>query len=300
MTFATSDSDAASPDGVEALSRPAVLVEAVVTGTAIVLAGTLPRNALFVANLAFFPAVPWAIPVLAVYLWVFWRYLRGDGPPPSTSAKRRANLRATPLGARVWAWALVAGGLGIVALVLGLRLTNRLVALPPQTLPDFAGVPSTTIVALLLAGAPVAGIVEESAFRGYMQGPLERTFGVVTAILISGTMFALVHLDFTLVLWPYYVAVAFVYGLVAYLTRSILPAIVLHTAGNTYSNLDLWLHGQAEWQAPASQAGTIWTTGPDAAFWVLAALLAVAAVAAVLAYMRLNYVVSGFSRTPGP
>jgi membrane protease YdiL (CAAX protease family) len=231
--------------------------------------------------------VPWAIPVLAVYLWVFWRYLRGDGPPPSTSAKRRACLRAAPLSARVWTWALVAGGLGMVALVLGLRVANRLVSLPPQTIPDLAGIPETTVAALLLAGAPVAGIVEESAFRGYMQGPLERTFGIVPAILVSGTVFALVHLDFTPILWPYYVTVAFVYGLVTYFTRSILPAIVLHTAGNTYSNLDLWLHGQAEWQAQAGQAGTIWTTGPDAAFWGLAALLAVVACAAALSYRRL-------------
>jgi membrane protease YdiL (CAAX protease family) len=282
-------SAASDPVATDAPSRAAVLVEAVVTGTAVLLAGTLPRNALFAANLAFFPAVPWAVPVLALYLWLFWRYLRGDGPPPTTSATRRRNLRATPLSGRLWTWALAAGVLGLIALVLGLRVANRLVALPPQTLPDLAGVPSITILTLLLAGAPVAGIVEESAFRGYMQGPLERAFGVVTAILISGTVFALVHLDFLSapVLWPYYVAVAFVYGLVVYFTRSILPAIVLHTAGNTYSTLDLWLHGQAEWQAPASQAGTVWTTGVDAPFWTLLALLTAATVTAAWAYARL-------------
>jgi len=41
-----------------------------------------------------------------------------------------------------------------------------------------------------------------------MQGPIERRRGLLIAILITGTMFALVHLDFTPILWPYYVAVA--------------------------------------------------------------------------------------------
>jgi hypothetical protein len=63
-------------------------------------------------------------------------------------------------------------------------------------------------------GAPVAGIIEESAFRGYMQGPIERRYGLLVAILITGTMFAIVHLDFTPILWPYYVAVAAIYGTV--------------------------------------------------------------------------------------
>ena len=39
-------------------------------------------------------------------------------------------------------------------------------------------------------------------------------------------MFAVPHVDFTPILWPYYVAVAAIYGTVTYLTSSILPAIV--------------------------------------------------------------------------
>lgn len=71
-------------------------------------------------------------------------------------------------------------------------------------------------------GAPVAGIVEEAAFRGYMQAPIERRDGLVVAILITGSMFALAHLDFTWILWPYYVVVAAIYATVtlARVTRS--------------------------------------------------------------------------------
>jgi membrane protease YdiL (CAAX protease family) len=158
--------------------------------------------------------------------------------------------------------------------------------LPQQQLPDLGAVPNTTVIALLLMAAPVAGVVEEAAFRGYMQGPIERRLGLPLAILITGTMFALVHLDFTLILWPYYIAVAAIYGTVTYLTNSILPAVVLHTAGNLFSNLDLWLHGQAEWQAsPASRL--ISATGADASFWMSSVALLVAAVVTIWAYARL-------------
>jgi hypothetical protein len=54
--------------------------------------------------------------------------------------------------------------------------------------------------------------------------------------------------------------------MVAYLTNYILPAVVLHTGGNIYSNFDLWLHGQAEWQASSGAAQLVWTTGIDGAF----------------------------------
>ena len=82
------------------------------------LAGSIPRNILFLANLRILPSVPWAVPVLGLYMWAFWQYLNGKGPPQATAELRCASLRAGPVQRRVWAWSLLAGGLGIVALVL--------------------------------------------------------------------------------------------------------------------------------------------------------------------------------------
>lgn len=205
-----------------------LILRAVLFGMLVMLAGTIPRNVLFAANLRYLPRVPWAVPLVAAFLWVFWRYLGGSGPPEETALQRRASLRARRLSRTVWAWALLAGAAGIVALVLALRVANRLVTLPPQRLPDLGQLPDSTVVALLMMAAPVAGIVEEAAFRGY-----------------------------------------------------ILPAVVLHTAGNLHSNFDLWLHRQAEWQASAAGPALVWKTGADASFWgAISALLAVAAAAA--------------------
>lgn len=110
----------------------------------------------------------------ALYLWLFWQYLKGAGPPESTAESRRTSLRANRVSGCVWVWSLLAGGLGIVALVFALRVANRMVVRPQQQLPDLTRVPEFAILSLLLMAAPVAGIVEEAAFRGYMQGPIER------------------------------------------------------------------------------------------------------------------------------
>ncbi|HVU54359.1 MAG TPA: type II CAAX endopeptidase family protein [Puia sp.] len=267
------------------------IFKAVGVGILVLLAGTIPRNLLFSANLSFINSIPWAAPVAVVGLCFFWKYLHGWGPPVSTAEWRRAGLRANALTGRVWCWALLSGILGIVALVLVLRMVNRLVVLPEQRLPDLNGAPDITVAALLLIGAPIAGVVEEAAFRGYMQGPIEKRCGMPVAILITGTMFAVAHLDFTWVLWPYYVAVAALYGMITHMTGSILPSIVLHTSGNLYSNLDLWLSGHAEWQAPARAAGLI--RGMDKEFWMLAGASVICVVACGAAFWKLSAVRPG-------
>jgi membrane protease YdiL (CAAX protease family) len=264
-----------------------VIIQAVFIGILIMIAGTMPRNLFFAANLRYYANVPWAVPLTAAYLWFFWQYLKGAGPPESTMEERHRRLRANRVPGRVWVWALLAGGLGIFALVLALKVTDRLVVLPAQRLPDLTHVPKATVLSLLLMAAPVAGIIEEAAFRGYMQGPIERRHGLAVAILVTGTMFAIAHLDFTLILWPYYVAVAAIYGVVTSLTKSILPAIVLHTGGNLYSNTDLWLHGKAEWQASSNATTLIWKTGADTSFWITSVALLMCTAAMLFAYSKL-------------
>ena len=273
-----------------------VILRAVLIGMAIVMVGTIPRNILYFANIQYFNVVPWAVPLVAIYMWFFWRHLQGYGPPAETSEHRRILMRAKPLSGYVWFWSLLAGTLGIVALVAGLRFANRMIALPEQTLSDLSQVPRYTMFALLLASAPVAGIIEEIAFRGYMQKPIEEKYGLFVAILITGTMFAVAHLDFTLVLWPYYVLVAAIYGTVTYLTNSILPAVVLHTCGNLFSNFDLWLHGRAEWQTGSGPETLVWQTGTDNSFWMTGLFLALMTGLTVLAYIRLARITSRESK----
>ena len=60
-------------------------------------------------------------------------------------------------------------------------------------------------------GSLVAGIAEESGFRGYMQGPIEPRHGPVIAFLVTGGLFGFAHFshpEVTLALMPYFLAVA--------------------------------------------------------------------------------------------
>ena len=83
------------------------IVQAVLIGMLIFVAGTIPRNLLFNANLRYFAGVPWAVPAIGIYLWCFWRYLSGAGPPRSTAEERRTGLRANAVPRPVWGWALL-------------------------------------------------------------------------------------------------------------------------------------------------------------------------------------------------
>lgn len=267
-----------------------VVVRAVITGVVATLAGTTPWAVLVSANTKHLSAVPWAVPPIAVYLWLYWRYLQGDGWPRSTAEARRTHCRANRLSEDVWAMALFAGVLGLVAVLFLQGVMNRLVTLPEQRDLDVSQYPVATVLLWVLMSSAVAGVVEEASFRGYMQRPIERRHGPVVAILVTGSLFGVLHFthpEVTLVLLPYYIAVAAVYGALAYLTESILPSMVLHAGGNIFSAFELFALGRSEWQTSASPKPLIWETGPDASFWgaVLAALTAGAA--AVWAYAAL-------------
>jgi membrane protease YdiL (CAAX protease family) len=277
--------------GLRLWGRLPVLVQAVLTGLAVAAAGTIPWAALVSANIKHQPALPWAVPIMVLYLWLFWRYVRGEGWPQSTAAARRASSRANGVPAELWGPALLAGVLGLVGVLLLQGVLGRLVALPQQRDLDVSHYPALSVLLWVLMSAVVAGVVEETSFRGYMQKPIERRHGPVIAILVTGGLFGLVHFshqEVTLVLLPYYMAAAAVYGALAHLTDSTLPSMVLHGAGNVLSAVDLFTRGRSEWQLSATPKPLVWETGPDAAFLANAVALLVVGAAAVSAYVGLS------------
>ena len=86
------------------------VVMAVATGVGVLLAGNLPWvAALAPLNLRVLPAVPWAIAPMALYLWLYWRYIGGRIGAVESAGFRRASLRANPLSAEVWTMAIPTG-----------------------------------------------------------------------------------------------------------------------------------------------------------------------------------------------
>jgi membrane protease YdiL (CAAX protease family) len=275
----------------ETWCRLPVVVRAVLTGVAAGAAGTLPWAGLVSANTKHGSAVPWAVPIMAAYLLLYWRYLaRGWGWPQSTAAARRENARANALPADAWGAALLAGMLGLASVLLLQGVMSRLVVLPQQRDLDVSQYPVLTVFVWVVMSAVVAGVVEETSFRGYLQRPIERRFGPVVAILISGSVFGVAHFthpEVGLVLLPYYLAVAAVYGALAYLTDSIFPSMVLHAGGNMISVFDLFARGRSEWQLSTVPKPLVWQSGPDAAFLGNLAALLVVGTLAVFAYAAL-------------
>lgn len=221
---------------------------------------------------------------MAAYLWGYWRYfVRGRGWPRSTAETRRTDARANPVAGDAWGPALLAGLLGLVTVLLLQGVLGRLVALPRQRELDVSQYPVATVFLWVVMSAFVSGIVEETSYRGYLQRPIERRYGPVLAIVLTGVLFGFAHFghpEVGLVLLPFYLSVAAVYGTLAYLTNSTLPSMILHAGGNMFSALDLFVRGRTEWQLSAEPPRLIWETGPDAAFWGnVAALLVVGALA---------------------
>lgn len=206
--------------------RLPIVLRALLGGTAVAAAGTLPWAGLSVANQKYLVAVPWAVVVMAIYLWFLWRWLRGDGWPSTTSTSRRQSLRANTVEPEAFGLAIFAALIGFAALMPFAMLLGRLVTLnaaTPIKLPD--GMPFITGFLLIAMASIVAGVVEESAFRGYMQGPIERRHGPATAIVLTGALFGLAHFTHhpglaTLAVLPYYLLVAAIYGMMAYGTNS--------------------------------------------------------------------------------
>jgi membrane protease YdiL (CAAX protease family) len=168
----------------------ALLAAVIVTGTA-----TMVWGALIQSNLRLSPRLPWAAVCMAVFLIFYWRFLKGWGWPQSTTAARRASLRAEPLSALVWRWSLLAGGPGLAASIVLFIVSHRLIRWPQAAHSDLTHIPLITLLPSLLMSAMVAGISEEAGFRGYMQGPLERHYGSAMGIAITSIVFGLAHLS---------------------------------------------------------------------------------------------------------
>src|SRR5262245_60961307 len=197
--------------------------------------GGYPPIALLQANLKWSPAVPWFLPVTVVWLVVCWQYLQGKGPPRETSEARRRALRAAPVSAGTWIWALLAGGAALVG-TFGVGLfTFAVTGIDPSAFQpgiDLARYPWWTGVSLLLAISLVAGVTGEAAFRGYVISAIQQPYGWPAAIVVSGLLFftahVLSHSEITLAFLPYFMLGSVVYGLLVFLTGSIWPCVVLH------------------------------------------------------------------------
>jgi membrane protease YdiL (CAAX protease family) len=267
------------------------LLRAVVLGLVAGLLGAGSWAWLLDANIRHGADVPWAVPVMVILLGLWWLYFaRGRGWPAATSEARRRSGRANPVPSDLWGPALGAGVLGLIAVLLLQGVLARLVSLPQQQELDPSKFPVATVVAWVVMSAIVAGVVEETAFRGYLQGGIERHYGPVIAILVTGSLFGFAHFrhpEVGVVLLPYYIAVTAVYGGVAYAMNSTFPSMVLHSGGNVFSAVGLFTLGRSEWQLGIEEPVLVWQSGVDAPFVISLLAFVVVSAGTVVAFRGL-------------
>jgi hypothetical protein len=78
--------------------------------------------------------------------------------------------------------------------------------------------------------------------------------------------------------------VSAVFGMLAYLTGSILPGVILHTFGDVFEGVLLVTSGHSTWPEPASSQKLVWESGADLAFWATCGRACLWIAGAVVAY----------------
>jgi membrane protease YdiL (CAAX protease family) len=242
---------------------------------------------LIVGNLATTPTIPWAVGVMAVVLWLGWRYLGGAWWPSGTAAARRRYLRARAVSGQTFAWALVAGVLSLGALTGYWIVMFGLVKMPgnaltPLSNPDLSRYSTLVVVLAIVMGSLVSPLSEEASFRGYGLVILERAFPRSAAIIISSVLFAIPHIPVAGLWLPklfVYFLAGVTFALIADLSNSILPAIPVHILGDATFFTLVWPFD--------STRVVIGEAGPDSWFWIHLAQAIVFTALAFLAFRRL-------------
>jgi len=237
--------------------RIPIAIRAIVLGLLVAEIGIVA----WLAILALIPA-PWSIVVMGGVLCVYWKYFSGSWWPTATAEARRNSFRAVKLLAGVWKWGLAAAILFVVAVQSGLVVTFRIVEFPAEAFTfeyRFDAIPLWVAWLSAVMASLVAGICEETGFRGYMQVPLEKRYGPRAGIAIVSIVFVVVHLHQAWALPVLYFgifAASVLLGILAYTSGSLVPGIIGHTVMDIINFAYWWsdLAGRFE-KRPINETG---------------------------------------------
>jgi len=201
--------------------------------------------------------LPWSFILMLGILWLYISFLSGKWKPAQNMSFRKENFRLVKLSGKSWWLSLTASVLIVLIEQSGLVITFRLIEFPAETfareyaflkqVPAWAGWLYIIMISL------VAGVAEETGFRGYMQVPLEKKYSRAISISIVSVIFVLVHLHQA---WsgPILVHIFFIsvlFGTIASYSGSLIPGILAHFIMDI-CNFSFWwsdLGGQFDRQA---------------------------------------------------
>jgi len=215
-------------------NRVPLLIRSVINGFGVFLVFQAGAGALFVTNIKVMPNIPWSLPIGLAYLWVVFQFFNGRWGTSGSSEARRQSMRARRLKRPEILPAFGAGLAVMLFFIATTILSYRLVVIPGEELP-IDDLPWWTVYSILILISVVAGVAEESGFRGYLQAPLEKRYGPVAAIGVGSIVFWLAHLNHANGV-PRIFALCIMgasLGVLAWSSRSIYPAIIAHASADT-------------------------------------------------------------------
>jgi membrane protease YdiL (CAAX protease family) len=217
------------------LGRYGPYVRPIVVGSLVAAIGIAPWVVSAYLNARIRPDLPWAAIGTAVFLVLYIAWLNGTGWPASSQQARKRSLRLwPPTASREQGSDTMPAPL--IVLLLALLTVVWIIIGRLGTPPDVSAYPTTAYrFSVFIMGAVVSGVVEEAAYRGYMQTNLER-HDPQSAILLTSIVFTLFHgvhgLGALLMLGPGIFAASVLYGLLARRTGTIVPGMIIHATGD--------------------------------------------------------------------
>jgi Type II CAAX prenyl endopeptidase Rce1-like len=250
-------------------------------------------SALISINLRATPAVPWAVMLMAGLLTLFWQYLGGKFPPRRTSETRRFHLRANRVPLQVFVWAVLAGSFAVVALTGAWILLAQFIRMPGNVLPPMGNLSWPIVVLAVGMGALISPICEQAGIWGYGQVMLRREFTASTAIVLSALIFAVApHPPFHVALLPkiaFFFVTGVTFAVIAELTNSILPGLLVHILGLLTFFTLVWPNDPGR--------RLVKDGGVDIWFFAHVAQVVIFALLAIFAFSRLARVSRGITRS---
>lgn len=210
-------------------------VPPILSGLVILAVGVVPWYMLSQMNREVAPHLPWSALATVVYVALLLLWLNGGGWPRATALQRRHRLRLLKMPSQPPLGCAGEDVTGVVALLLILAVVWTIIGWT-RPLPDLSAYPTTSYRwSMFLMGGIMSGVIEEVAFRGYMQTGLER-IAPEQAIVITSVVFVAAHVTHgvgaVLVLGPGFFVASLLYGSLAQRTGSILPGILIHVAAD--------------------------------------------------------------------
>jgi len=249
-----------------------VVVRSILTGFAVSSIGIAVWSILLSA----IPA-PWSIFPMFVALWAYLKFFSGSWGSRMSAEIKKLNFRGIKLSSTIWKSGIAAAIAFVIIVQASFVITFRLFDFPLEKFTaDYKmldSMPLWVAWAILVMGSIVAGICEETGFRGYMQTPMESKYGPVIAITITSIIFMLVHVSHTwaLPILPHIFFASVLLGIVAFKTGSLIPGIIGHSILDIF-DYSIW------WSdiTGGFQQRTIFKTGIDLQFivWCLVFILA--------------------------